>query len=165
MGVNPGVRIGPALVARGLAVMIIDANTDLNSAVQYMTAIRRPVTVVATSRGALRAAAGIRNGARPDALVLAGGPLTPESGGPRYVTRALGAPEALPRTLVIHHRRDACQNTAAAGVEPFVRWAAGRATAVWVDGGTNAGDPCGPYSHHAMAGLDDQVVGLIAGFR
>src|SRR5712691_9547537 len=45
-----------AYAARGLAVLVADANTPLDGAIQYMAAIKRPVTVIGTSRGTLRAA-------------------------------------------------------------------------------------------------------------
>src|SRR5258705_11383086 len=64
------VRTRHAYAARGLAVLVADAGTDLNSAVQYMAAIKRPVTVIRTSRGTLRAAGGISRGAPPDATWL-----------------------------------------------------------------------------------------------
>jgi len=65
---NQLVRTRQAYAARGLAVLVADAGTDLKSAVGYMAAIKRPVTVIATSRGTLRAAEGIARGAGPDAL-------------------------------------------------------------------------------------------------
>jgi hypothetical protein len=67
---NQLVRTRHAYAARGLAVLVVDASTDLNSAVQYMAAIKRPVTVIGTSLGTIRAAEGIARGARPDALEL-----------------------------------------------------------------------------------------------
>ena len=75
---NQLVRTRHAYAARGLAVLVADAGTDLKSAVDYMAAIKRPVTVIGTSRGTLRAAEGIARGARPDALVLTSGFLSPE---------------------------------------------------------------------------------------
>jgi hypothetical protein len=54
---NQLVRTRNAYAARGLAVLVADAGTNLQSAVEYMAAIKRPVTVIATSRGTLRAAA------------------------------------------------------------------------------------------------------------
>jgi len=36
----------------------------------------------------------------------------------------------LPRTLVIHHTQDSCRSTLPAGVDPFVKWSAGRARVV-----------------------------------
>ena len=141
---NQLVRTRHAYAARGLAVLVADAGTDLNSAVQYMAAIKRPVTVIGTSRGTLRAADGIARGVRPDALVLTSGFLSAESGSGQNVMSILGSPSSLPRTLVIHHSQDSCRATLPAGVEPFVKWSAGRARAVWVSGGLNEGDPCQP---------------------
>jgi hypothetical protein len=121
--------------------------------------------VVATSRGTLRAAEGIARGALPDALVLTSGMLTSESGSAENVVAILGSPGILPPTLVIHHRHDGCRVSQPAGVEPFIRWAAGRARVVWLDGGMSTGDPCRPPSHHGFNGIDDQVVALTAEFH
>lgn len=162
---NQLVRTRSAYAARGLAVLVVDASVDLQSAVQYMAAIKRPVTVVATSRGTQRAAEGIARGARPDALVLTSGFLSAESGGGSNVMSIIGSPSALPRTLVIHHRNDGCKFTAPAGVDPFVKWSAGRARVAWLSGGRNEGDPCEAWGYHGFNGLDGQVVGLAAGFR
>jgi hypothetical protein len=162
---NQLVRTRHAYAARGLAVLVLDAGTSLDGAVQYMAAIKRPVTVIGTSRGTLRAAEGISRGARPDALVLTSGFLSPESGGGPNVMSILGSPAALPRTLVIHHRQDGCKHTLPAGVDPFIKWSAGRARAAWLSGGTDRGDPCEAGAHHGFNGLDGQVVGLAAGFH
>jgi hypothetical protein len=162
---NQLVRTRQAYAARGLAVLVVDAGTPLAAAVQYMAAFKRPVTVIATSRGTIRAAEGIASGARPDALVLTSGLLSPESGSGQNVMSIIGSPASLPRTLVIHHREDSCRLTLPAGVEPFVKWSAGRARAVWVSGGANEGDACEARAHHGFNGVDGQVVGLAAGFR
>jgi hypothetical protein len=162
---NQLVRTRHAYAARGLAVLVVDAGTALSSAVQYMAAIKRPVTVVGTSRGTQRAAEGIARGARPDALVLTSGFLSPDSGPSSNVMSILGSSAALPRTLVIHHRQDSCKFTQPAGVEPFIKWSAGRARVSWVSGGTEEGDPCEAFGHHGFNGLDGQIVGLAAGFH
>src|SRR4051794_21294620 len=162
---NQLVRTRNAYAARGLAVMVADANTDLKAAVDTMAAIKRPVTVIGTSRGTLRAAEGIARGARPDALVLTSGFLSPESGSSSNVMSILGSPSALPRTLIIHHQADACKFTQPAGVDPFIKWAGGRARVRWLSGGAEQGDPCEAGGHHGFSGLDGQVVGLAAGFR
>ncbi len=162
---NQLVRTRQAYAARGLAVLVVDAGTPLDAAVQYMAAIKRPVTVIATSRGTLRAAQGIAGGARPDALVLTSAFLSAESGSSQNVMSILGSPAALPRTLVIEHRDDSCKFTLPAGVEPFVKWSGGRARAAWVSGGANEGDSCEARAHHGFNGNDGQVVGLAAGFR
>jgi len=162
---NELVRTRAAYKARGLAVLVADAGINLAAAVDYMAKIKRPVTVIGTSRGTLRAAEGIAAGARPDALVLTSGFLTNESGSSRNVANILGSPARLPRTLVIHHRQDGCRFTQPAGVEPFIRWAHGKARVVWLDGGSSDGNPCQARAHHGFAGLDGRVVSLAAGFR
>ena len=152
--------------ARGLAVLVVDVSTDLRSAVDYMAAIKRPVTVIATSAGTWRAAEGIARGAKPDALVLISGILSPESGpASSNVEAILGSPSALPPTLVIHHRYDGCNLTRPAGVAPFIKWAGGRARVSWLLGGVNEGNPCYADAYHGFNGLDEQVVELVAGFR
>lgn len=161
---NQLVRTRNAYAARGLAVMVVDAGTNLAEAVNYMAAIKRPVKVIATSRGSLRAADGIAAGARPDALVLTSGFLSQESGGRQNVMSTLGSPGAMPRTLIIHHRQDGCRSTAPGGVDPFIRWAGGKAKVVWLSGGSEGGDPCEAAGHHGFAGLDGQVVSIAAGF-
>lgn len=162
---NQLVRTRQAYLAHGLAVLVADAGTDLGAAVNYMAAIKRPVTVIATSRGTLRAAEGIARGARPDALVLTSGFLTSESGSSNNVQTILGSPNSLPPTLVIHHRRDTCRLTLPNGVDPFVRWAAGKARVVWVDGGTSVGPDCEARAYHGFNGLDGRVVAAAAAFR
>jgi hypothetical protein len=160
---NQLVRTRHAYKDRGLAVLVVDAGADLATAINYMAAIKRPVTVVATSRGTIRAAEGIARGAHPDRLVLTSGFLTVESGSGQNVASILGSPAALPRTLVIHHRRDGCRFTQPAGVEAFARWAGSRVRVAWVDGGVSTGEPCEAAAYHGFNGLDGRIVGLAAG--
>jgi hypothetical protein len=162
---NQLVRTRHAYAARGLAVLVIDAATDLKTAVEYMAAIKRPVTVIATSKGTIRAAGGIARGARPDALVLTSGLLSSESGSGYSVMSILGSSASLPRTLVIHHSQDGCRVTLPAGVEPFIKWSAGRARVVWINGGLSQGDPCQAFAHHGFNGQDGQVVGIAGAFH
>jgi hypothetical protein len=162
---NQLVRTRFAYAARGLAVLVVDADVDLALAVNTMRKIKSPVTVIGTSRGTLRAAEGLADGARPDALVLASGFLTNDSGSRQNVANILGSPARLPRTLVIHHRHDGCHVTRPAGVAPFIQWARGKARVVWLDGGSDAGNPCKARAHHGFAGLDARVVSLAATFH
>jgi hypothetical protein len=162
---NQLVRTRAAYKAHGLAVLVVDANVNLAAAVDYMAKIKRPVVVVGTSRGTLRAAEGIARGARPNALVLTSGFLSNESGSSQNVENILGSPGRLPRTLIIHHRQDGCKFTQPAGVEPFVKWAGGKARVVWLSGGADVGNPCAAQAHHGFNGLDGRVVSLAAGFR
>jgi hypothetical protein len=162
---NQLVRTRSAYASRGLAVLVVDAGVNLASAVQYMAAIKRPVTVIATSRGTLRAARSIASGARPDALVLTSGFLSPQSGSAENVQSILGSPALLPHTLIIHHRQDSCRATLPAGVDPFIHWAGGRARVAWLTGGSETGDACQAFAHHGFNGIDGQVVGLAAAFH
>ena len=164
---NQVVRTRHAYAERGFAVLVPDANVNLAAAVKYMAAIAKPVTVVGTSRGTQRAAEGIAAGARPDALVLTSGFLSPQSGEGvnRHVIKLVGgSPGVLPRTLVIHHRHDGCRYTQPSGVQPFLDWSKGKASVVWLDGGANKGDPCQAGGHHGFAGLDSQVVSAVVKF-
>ena len=162
---NQLVRTRSAYLAHGLAVLVVDADVNLARAVDYMAAIKQPVTVVATSRGTLRAAYGIAGGAKPNALVLTSGFLTNGSGSSQNVANILGSPQLLPPTLVIAHRHDSCRFTLPAGVEPFIGWAGGKASAKWLDGGVNSGDPCQARGHHGFNGLDGEVVSIAAAFH
>lgn len=162
---NQLVRTRNAYLAQGIAVLVVDADVELAQAVQFMRQFKVPITVIATSRGTLRAAVGISSGAKPNALVLTSGFLTQQSGSVPNVSSILGTPEALPPTLVIHHRDDGCKFTQPAGVEPFIQWSAGRARAVWLTGGTSVGNPCQALAYHGFNGLDEDVVRLAAGFH
>ena len=163
---NQLVRTRGDYVARGFAVLVPEAAINLAAAVKYMAAIKRPVTVVGTSRGTQRAAEGLAQGARPDALVLTAGFLSPQSGQGvhRSVIVLAGSPARLPRTLVIHHRQDGCRFTLPSGVEPFLKWSGGRAEVVWLDGGSSTGDPCEARAYHGFNGLDAQVVAAASAF-
>ncbi len=162
---NQLVRTRSAYAARGLAVLVVDGDVNLAAAVETMRKIKAPVTVIATSRGTLRAAEGIAAGAHPDALVLTAGFLTDASGSRKNIANILGLPAKLPHTLVIHHRHDGCHVTRPAGVTPFITWAHGKARVVWLDGGSNIGNSCKARAHHGFAGLDAHVVSLAARFR
>jgi hypothetical protein len=165
-GGNQLVRTRQAYAAQGYAVLVPEGNVSVPAAVNYMAQIKRPVALVGTSRGTQRAARGIAAGARPDALVLTSGFLSPQSGfGVNvHVMGLVGSPAALPRTLVVHHRRDGCRFTSPEGVQPFLAWAKGKAQVVWLDGGFDAGDPCQARGYHGFNGLDDQVVSAVTRF-
>jgi hypothetical protein len=160
---NQLVRTRMAYAARGFAVLVPDCCVDLAAAVTYMGQYGR-VTVVATSRGTQRAARGLAAGARPARLVLTAGFLSDASGDGDNVMRILGSPDALPPTLIVHHRHDECRKTSPEGVKPFLDWAGAKARVVWLDGGVSEGDPCEAWAHHGFNGIDMQVVAAVASF-
>ncbi|THD42533.1 MAG: alpha/beta hydrolase [Bradyrhizobium sp.] len=160
---NQLVRTREAYAARGFAVLVPDCCVDVAAAVQFMEKFGR-VTLVGTSRGTQRAARGIAAGARPSRLVLTSGFLSDASGDSDNVMRIVGSPDALPPTLIVHHRHDECRKTSPDGVKPFADWAGGKARVVWLDGGTSEGDPCEAFAHHGFNGIDGQVVSVVSGF-
>jgi len=160
---NQLVRTRAAYAARGFAVLVPDCCVNVAAAVEYMRTYGK-VTLVGTSRGTQRAARGVAAGARPARLVLTSGFLSDASGDSDNVVNIVGSPAALPPTLVVHHRHDECNKTSPEGVEPFVKWAAGKARVVWLDGGSSEGNPCEAFAHHGFNGIDGQVVSTVAGF-
>ncbi len=161
---NQLVRTREAYAKRGFAVLVPDSGYDLAALVTYMGQIKRPVTVAGTSRGTQRAARGISRGARPDRLVLTSGFLSDDSGDRDNVINILGSPDALPPTLIVHHRQDGCSKTAPGGVAPFVTWSKGKARVTWLSGGSPDGDPCDADSYHGFNGIDGQVVSAVSSF-
>jgi hypothetical protein len=161
---NSLVRTRDAFAARGFAVLLPEANVDLSAAIATMAAIKRPVTLIGTSRGTQRIASAIAAGAKPDKIVLTSGFLSAESGDGYNVMSTVGSPDKLPPTLVIHHRNDGCRVTLPAGVEPFMAWAGKKAQVTWLSGGVNEGDPCQAAGYHGFAGIEGQMVSAAAGF-
>ena len=97
--------------------------------------------------------------------MLTSGFLSLDSGSSQNVMSILGSPASLPRTLIIHHSEDSCRVTLPAGVDPFIKWSAGRARVTWISGGRSEGDPCEAFAHHGFNGQDGQIVGIAAGFH
>ncbi len=152
---NQLVRTRKAYLAHGVATLTIDRGVNVAEAVNYMRKIASPVVVVGTSRGTLRVAQSL--GAKPNGIVLTAGFLND-------VRSQIGSAGALPRTLIVHHRKDGCRFTSPSGVEPFKAWGGARVTVVWMEGGRNVGDPCQARGYHGFNGLDGRVVSTIAGF-
>jgi hypothetical protein len=152
---NQLIRTRGQYVRAGFAVLSLDASADPAQAVRLMRSVASPVVVVATSRGVSRAPRALAG--QPDGLVLTSGMLD-------AFMASVGSPGALPRTLVVHHRRDGCAVTPPSAVERFAAWAGGRVSIVWLDGGTDAGDPCQAAGHHGFAGLDGSVVSIVTRF-
>lgn len=161
---NVLIRNADRFAARGFNVLLVEEGTVLSEAVEHARRLASPVTVVATSAGTPRAAEGLLAGASPDRLILTSGFLSDASGPSRGVSDILGDPVRLPRTLVIHHKSDGCRFTRPEGVPPFIAWAAGKASVLWLEGGAEAGNPCRFAAHHGFAGQDDELADAIADF-
>ncbi len=130
--------------------------------IDVMAKMQKPVTVIGTSRGTQRAAEGIRDGAKPDRLILTSGLLAYDSGSNVNVEQILGSPDRLPPTYIMHHAQDGCHVTKPIGVEAFKAWAGPKVKdIVWLDGGDSEGDPCEGKSHHGYWGQDEEMVAAI----
>ena len=155
---DPLQRASERYVERGFAVLSVDKKTKIGAAIKYMAGVAKPVAVAAVSAGTRRVAQAIAKGRfRSERLVLVSGDL-------KQVREKIGQARRLPTTLVIHHRNDACDKTSPGQVAAFQSWGGDKVTVRWMEGGRNAGDPCGPGAYHGLAGLDDQVVAAIADF-
>jgi hypothetical protein len=164
-GDNVLIRNRDAFVAQGYNVLLAELGTNLSAAVGHMAALKRPVIVIATSKGTQRAAQGIVEGAMPDRLVLTSGFLSKTSGPDDTVQTILVTPNRLPRTLALHHREDPCRWTQPAGVGPFKAWAGGRVQVEWMSGGqADEANPCRASAHHGFAGQDEEFVARIVKF-
>ena len=164
-GDNVLIRNRDAFVMHGYNVLLAELGTNLSAAVDHMAAIKRPVIVIATSKGTQRAAEGLVGGAMPDRLVLTSGFLSKASGPDDTVQSILGTPNRLPRTLALHHREDHCRWTQPAGVAPFQAWSGGRVQVEWMSGGqADEANPCRASAHHGFAGQDEEFVARIVKF-
>jgi hypothetical protein len=155
---DPLQRARMKYVEKGFAVLSIDQKTVIRAAMRYVSETARPVSIAAVSSGVRRLAGAIAApGFRAKRVVFVSGNLD-------SVREIVGNPGLLPPTLVIHHRKDACSKTSPEQVGKFQEWGGNKVTVHWMEGGSDSGDPCGPQSHHGLAGLDDEVVNTITGF-
>jgi dienelactone hydrolase len=138
--------------AAGFQTDVVASAWQASSTIAARKAEGAKVTLVGMSYGAVTAAEALAAGARPDAVVFAGGGLLPPGTPNGSVQGALGTPAILPRTLVLHARADECRLTPPGDVAPFVAWTGGRARARLIDGATGEGHPCRYNSPHTFTG-------------
>lgn len=150
---NSLIRNRRAFVNAGFATLALSSSGSPAQAIEAMRKIAQPVVVVGTSRAGTR----IHRAISADGIVIASGMLD-------YFQSNVGSPDALPPTLVIHHRRDSCRVTQPALVEPFKAWGGAKVRVVWVDGGRDEGDPCQASGHHGFAGIDGALTGNAINF-
>ncbi|MEG3618675.1 hypothetical protein V5T82_09430 [Magnetovibrio sp. PR-2] len=155
---DPLQRLRKDIANQGVAVLSVDSKTKLRAATKLMSQIAKPVNVAAVSRGMM----GVTKTLSKQSLKLKG--LVLVAGDLNFMRQKLKDPGKLPRTLVIHHRQDGCQKTPPSAVEGFKKWAGAKVKVVWMDGGQNRGNPCGPDAYHGLAGLEDKTVRAIAEF-
>ncbi len=68
-------------------------------------------------------------------------------------------------TPVNDDRRGSCKRTDAGQVPGFMAWASGRARLVWINGGSDEGNPCGNRAYHGFVGRESAVVGFVGRAR
>ncbi len=159
------IRNRDAFAASGFNILLVDKETSLRGAVEYMGRLKRPVTIVAISNATRQTAKALAQGAKPHKVVLASGELDAHSGPLDGVADILHDPALLPPTLVIHHRKDGCRVTNPAGVAPFQAWAGDRVRkVVWIDGGTEGTGGCASLGYHGFGGRDAELVSEVVDF-
>jgi hypothetical protein len=142
---------------------------DIGALVQYMRAIKAPVVLVATSRGAVSAGAALAQAsaaARPNAVVLTAAMLVSVGNRAPHFQMAIGDDRRRAQLplLVVGHRKDRCAFTSPATIDRFKAWHGGKVDVVMLDGPEGTGDPCEARSAHGFAGIDDKVVAAVTGW-
>lgn len=136
---------------------------DIAAVIAHMRAIRGPVALVATSRGALSAATVMlrQSDTLPDALVITSGVLR----GPSSSAEAMGNPAGIKvPVLLIAHQDDTCRVTLPSDMAGYAARLTGsrKVDTITMSGGSALqGDPCEAYGPHGFAGIDQQVVDTI----
>lgn len=141
---------------------------DIGAVVAYMRAIKEPVALVGTSRGAVSAGIALAQTsgpARPDSVVLTSAMLMTDGDQPSF-QKAIGNSPTKARLpfLVIGHKRDTCKYTLPASIDAFRKWHGGKIDVVMLDGREGKGDPCEAQSAHGFAGIDGEVVTTTTGW-
>jgi len=150
------VRTRAAYAKSGIASLLLDDGIELADAFAFLRQRTDKIVVVAQSRGSLKIPRALQS--KPDAVVFTSSMLG-------AVQKRLEAPDALPRTLVVHHRKDFCAVTHASSVASFQQWAGARVQVQWIDGGSEPkGRLCGANHYHGFVGREGEVVAAIARF-
>ena len=141
---------------------------DIGAVVAHMRAIKGPVALVGTSRGAVSAGIALMHAAgsgRPDMVALTA-PMLMTFGDQPSFQKSMGnnpAQAQLP-FLVVGHKKDGCKYTSPASIEQFRKWHGGKLDVVMLDGPEGKGDPCDAQAAHGFAGIDGGVVATVTGW-
>jgi hypothetical protein len=158
------VRNIPAFEAAGFRTRISIDPLEAAGIVRDSKSLGVSVVLIGMSLGSGHAGTAIASGARPDKLVIAAGDLMGAGLPSGSVAGNIGRAALLPRTLVVHHREDACVMTPPQAVAAFQRWAPGKVSVAWISGGGGNGPPCRLRSHHAFMGSNDTAAAAIIRF-
>lgn len=178
------VRTREDFAAAGLAVVVIDAPSDRQSA-PYLSGFRQsaehaadakaviawlrdqtkvPVWLVGTSRGTQSVAAiaiALAHDGGPDGIVLTSTILLDPKGRP---VPAMDLDALTIPVLVVHNKNDGCKLcpvSATSGLMDGLKNSP-RKELIVVSGGTSTGDACEAKAYHGFNGIEGDVVGTIA---
>jgi hypothetical protein len=185
---NQVIRTRAAYVRAGFATVVPDAapdmgtpaapksgyrysaphGADIAAVVAHMRAIKGPVALVGTSRGAVSAGIALLQASgpgRPDMVVLTA-PMLMTFGDQPSFQKSLGNNPVRAQLpfLVVGHKKDGCKYTSPASIEQFQKWHGGKIDVVMLDGPEGKGDPCEAQSAHGFAGIDGEVVAAVTGW-
>jgi len=160
-GIVPGdflVRNEDKFKRAGIRTIMTTSSASAAAAVADEAAQGRKSVIVGMSKGAVDAAAAIAAGGRPAGVVFV-------SGIHSRIIAALGTPDKLPATLLVHHRHDVCKFTLPGGAVEFAAWARGKARLQWIDTtGEPGSNPCNAQGAHGFFKKDGPAVAAIIGF-
>ena len=110
------------------------------------------------SKGTTDVASALASGAKPTGVVMVSG-IYPT------VMAALGSPDKLPTTLLVHHTNDICRATLPVFARTFVDWAHGKAHITWVSTtGEPSDNPCNAHGAHGFFDKDGPAISAVIGF-
>ena len=178
MANNQLVRTRALYVAAGFAFAVPDLAADLKNTRNYradsghgrdiakviahMRAIKGPVVLIATSRGALSAATVMlkQSDALPDALVITSGSLLGQAS-----AESMGDPARIRApVLLVGHQNDTCHVSLPADMTRYATRLTGSArvdTRLMTGGWPARSDVCDAQSPHGFFGLDKAVVRVV----
>jgi hypothetical protein len=142
----------------GLRTVLTTSPSTAAQTVAAEAAQKRKSVIVGMSRGAADAAAAIAAGARPAGVVFVSGVYA-------RAMSALGTPDKLPTTLIVHHSRDICKFTLPGAASEFAAWTRGKARIQWINTtGEPSSNPCNARGAHGFFRQDRPAVAAIIAF-
>jgi hypothetical protein len=160
-GIVPGdflVRNEGNFKRAGLRTVLTTSPSTAAQTVAAEAAQKRKSVIVGMSRGAADAAAAIAAGARPSSVVFVSGVYA-------RAMSALGTPDSLPTTLIVHHSRDICKFTLPGAASEFAAWTRGKARIQWINTtGEPSSNPCNARGAHGFFRKDGPAVAAIIAF-
>jgi hypothetical protein len=155
------IRTRAQYLAAGYAIGFLDDPNDVGAALAKLRTLARPVAIVATSRGTIRAAAStLQLGADgPDLLVLTSPVTVGSNRNPDSLAGVNVAAIRVP-TLVTANAHDRCDVSPPSGAARLAQRIPGAAFLTFSSTAQTSAD-CDPLSPHGYLGIEGDVVGRI----